>query len=325
MVEPSSRVAERAEDLAPQFPFTAIVGHDEFKSALLLTAVDPAISGVLALGDRGTGKSTLIRSLADLLRLTGDETPVVDLPLGATEDRVVGALDVHSALVDEQARFRPGLLAEADRGYLYIDEVNLLDDFLVDLLLDVAASGSNIVERDGISHRHPARFVLIGSGNPEEGRLRPQLEDRFGLSTHVTTITDVGLRTQVVRRRLRFDADAGSFVDRFAEQQRRLAERIAGARRTLESIDVDDDTLAAAVRVCAEAGAVGHRGEMTLIRAARAHAALSGHTRTSRAGLRAVAPMVLRHRVPRDAFEKPTVSTARVINAVTTIIGHAEA
>lgn len=307
------------------YPFTAVLGHDAFKSALLVTAVDPGISGVLAMGDRGTAKSTLIRALGDLLSLSGIGAPVVDLPLGATEDRVVGALDVDRALRSGEAVFRPGLLAEADGGYLYIDEVNLLDDFLVDLLLDVAAGGVNIVERDGLSHRHPARFVMVGSGNPEEGQLRPQLEDRFGLSTHVQTITDVGVRTQIVRQRLEFDSDPRAFVDRYAVRQQRLAQRLAQARSGVHDVEVGDRILDLAVALCVEAGSVGHRGEVMLIRAARALAALRSRPAVTPTDLGDAAIPVLRHRIPRDPFERPAVATARVRNVVTTIVGHSAA
>ncbi|WP_439030816.1 ATP-binding protein [Gordonia terrae] len=307
------------------YPFTAVLGHDSLKNALLMTAVDPGISGVLAMGDRGTAKSTLIRALGDLMRLAGVAAPVVDLPLGATEDRVVGALDVDRALRGGEAMFRPGLLAEAHGGYLYIDEVNLLDDFLVDLLLDVAASGLNIVERDGLSHRHPARFILVGPGNPEEGQLRPQLEDRFGLSTHVQTITDVGLRTRIVRQRLEYDSDPVGFAAGFAVSQHRLAERLATARRQVENVDVDDRILESAVQLCVEVGAVGHRGEVMLVRAARALAALREHPSVTPGDLGEAAIPVLRHRIPRDQFERPTASTARVRNAVAATLGRSAA
>ncbi|GAB08648.1 putative magnesium chelatase subunit [Gordonia araii NBRC 100433] len=315
--------------MSTAFPFTAIVGHREFKQALLLCAIDPGLGGVLAMGDRGTAKSTLVRSLADLLRIAGIPAPVVDLPLGATEDRVVGSLDVDAALARGAAEFRPGLLAEANDGFLYIDEVNLLDDFLVDLLLDVSASGTNIVERDGLSHSHPARFVLVGSGNPEEGALRPQLEDRFGLSTRVTTIADVAARTEIVRRRLDFDADPVGFATRFAESQRALAQRIASARDRVDDTVVHDDVLTRAVQLCAEAEVVGHRGEVVLVRAARALAALraAGAESGSRPAtvadehLRDIAGLVLCHRTRRDAADNPQRTIARVRNAVTAVLG----
>ncbi|MBB3037928.1 ATP-binding protein [Hoyosella altamirensis] len=258
------------------FPFTAILGQTDLKNCLLWTAIDPAIGGVLAMGDRGTAKSTTVRALADMLHAAGIAAPVVDLPLGASEDRLLGSLDVDAALARGEVRFRPGLLQEAHRGFLYIDEVNLLDDYLVDLLLDVAASGVNRVERDGLSHQHDAQFVLIGSGNPEEGELRPQLEDRFGLSTHVTTIRDVGVRTEIVRRRLAFDADPDSVLHAFHDQQQDLAGRVSRARSSLGDVAIPDRVSAAAVQLCVECGAIGHRAEIVLVRTARAAAALQG-------------------------------------------------
>ena len=245
------------------FPFSAIVGQDEMKQALLIAAVDPTIGGVLVFGDRGTGKSTAVRSLAALLPqmlvvigcpyncAPGTEVglcpqctdrppgsaphhsaavPVVDMPLGATEDRVVGALDLERALTRGEKAFEPGLLARANRGFLYIDEVNLLEDHLVDLLIDVAASGENVVEREGLSIRHPARFVLVGSGNPEEGELRPQLLDRFGLSVEVRTPDDIATRIAIVRRRDAFDRDRAGVVASFRAEEEAVRDRIEAAQ-----------------------------------------------------------------------------------------------
>lgn len=288
---------------APVFPFTAVLGQDELKSCLLLNAVDPGIGGVLALGDRGTGKSTTVRALGQLLENAGIAAPVIDLPLGATEDRVLGSLDISAALAEGHRRFAPGLLADAHGGFLYIDEVNLLDDYLVDLLLDVAASGVNRVERDGISHTHPARFVLIGSGNPEEGELRPQLEDRFGLATTVTTIAQVAPRTEIVRRRLAFDAGPESFVAGYVGDEAELGARIGAARGRLERVDVPDAILERIVRLCIDAGAVGHRAEIVLMRASRARAALAGAHAVTDVDVAAVAHLALRHRVPRESYE----------------------
>ncbi|MFT3714459.1 MAG: AAA family ATPase [Gordonia sp. (in: high G+C Gram-positive bacteria)] len=303
------------------FPFTAIVGQDDFKRALLLCAVDPGIGGVLAMGDRGTAKSTLVRSLSALFDLAGVDTPVVDLPLGATEDRVAGSLDVEAMLRDGTTRFRPGLLADAHGGFLYIDEVNLLDDFLVDLLLDVAASGVNLVERDGLSHSHPARFVLVGSGNPEEGRLRPQLEDRFGLSTVVTTIDDIAQRTAIVRHRIAFDADPEAFIAGHHDAQRELADRLRTARENVHRVDVPDRIVDVAVRLCVELDVVGHRGEVVVVRAARAAAALRGSAVVTSADLAHVAIPALAHRVERGAFESPATTVARVHNIAVALLG----
>lgn len=287
------------------FPFTAILGQEELKLALLLNAVDPQVGGLLALGDRGTAKSTTVRALGDLLALAGLRAPVVNLPLGATEDRVVGSIDIEAALLTGQRRFQPGLLAEADGGFLYIDEVNLLDDYLVDLLLDVAASGINQVEREGISHSHPARFVLVGSGNPEEGELRPQLEDRFGLAVFVQTLHDTAARVEIIRRRLAFQESPAAFCAACEGAQRELAARLAGARAAAPAIRLDEPLLQAIVRLCVAAGAVGHRAELVLARAARAHAALRGSDRVTPLDLERVALPALRHRIPREPFDTP--------------------
>ncbi len=331
------------------YPFSAIVGQDEMKLALLIAAVDPGVGGVMVFGDRGTGKSTAVRALAALLPpLTAVKgcayrrdpkadawfepdgpppkgrrgrpeteqvpTPVVDLPLGATEDRVVGALDLEAALVRGEKRFEPGLLARAHRGFLYIDEVNLLEDHLVDLLLDVAASGENVVEREGLSVRHPARFVLIGSGNPEEGELRPQLLDRFGLSVEVRTPEALGDRVEVVRRRDAFDRDPQAFLARWAEADAALAERIEAARGRIARMQTPDEVLEAGSRLCMAVKADGLRGELTLLRTARAVAALNGATAVTLDDVRGAAPMALRHRLRRDPLDE-TGSTARILRA----------
>jgi magnesium chelatase subunit I len=331
------------------FPFSAIVGQDEMKLALLAAAVDPSLGGVLVFGDRGTGKSTAVRALAALLppmravegcRYRCDpgangalceecraraETgalksrlvpvPVVDLPLGATEDRVVGALDLERALVRGEKSFEPGLLARAHRGFLYIDEVNLLEDHLVDLLLDVAASGENVVEREGLSVRHPARFVLVGSGNPEEGELRPQLLDRFGLSVEVRTPTDLPTRVEVVRRRDAFERDPAGFSARWAKEDGRVRKRIGAARARLPTVRVPDAALEAAARLCMGLGTDGLRGELTLIRAARALASLDGDEAVGDAHLRRAAPSALRHRLRRNPLDEAG-STTRVERAL---------
>jgi len=338
---------------APRFPFSAIVGQDEMKQALLIAAVDQGIGGVLVFGDRGTGKSTAVRALATLLppmsavaecsyncapkataglcaRCSGAGSsgvntrkipvPVVDLPLGATEDRVLGALDLERAMTRAEKVFEPGLLARAHRGFLYIDEVNLLEDHLVDLLLDVAASGENVVEREGLSVRHPARFVLVGSGNPEEGELRPQLLDRFGLSVEVTTPKDLPTRVQVVRAREEFERDPEAVCQRFKRKDGALRRKLLAARERLADVELADGILERAARLCLALGTDGLRGELTLVRAARALAALEGRAAVADADLRAVAPSVLRHRLRRDPLDE-TGSTVRVERAIEETFG----
>jgi magnesium chelatase subunit I len=331
------------------FPFTAIVGQDDMRRALLITAVDPSVGGVLVFGDRGTGKSTAVRALAALLppmKVVGDcryscdpaapaglcercdgsargkphaETvpvPVVDMPLGATEDRVLGALDLERALARGEKRFEPGLLARAHRGYLYIDEVNLLEDHLVDLLIDAAASGENVVEREGLSVRHPARFVLVGSGNPEEGELRPQLLDRFGLAVDVKTPGALAERIEVVRRRDAFERDPAAFVAAWAAEEAKVRRRIVDARRRLPRVAVGDAALERAARLCQLLGTDGLRGELTLVRAARALAAYEGVAAIGDAQLRTVATAALRHRLRRNPLDDSDAGT-RVARAVT--------
>lgn len=331
------------------FPFTAIVGQDEMKLALTLTAIDPTIGGVLVFGDRGTGKSTAVRSLAALLPsmvvikhcrygcnpevpsqwckecsestskgskpTTRVPVPVVDLPLGATEDRIVGALDLERALVKGERAFEPGLLARANRGYLYIDEVNLLEDHLVDLLIDVAASGENVVEREGLSIRHPARFVLIGSGNPEEGELRPQLLDRFGLSVEVRTPMDIPSRLEIVRRRDDYERDPAAFNARFNKSNLDLRKRILAARKRLGKTEVPDALVEKMSRLCVALGTDGVRGELTLMRAARALASFTGHPVATDTDFRAVAATALRHRLRRDPLDDAG-STDRIQRAL---------
>ena len=336
------------------YPFSAIVGQAEMKLGILIAAVDPAIGGVLILGDRGSGKSTAVRCLTDLLppirvvlgcryncdpaapaQLCADcraqaergtlkqgkiPVPVVDLPLGATEDRVVGALDLERALAQGIKAFEPGLLARANRGFLYIDEVNLLEDHIVDLLLDVAASGENVVEREGLSVRHPARLVLVGTGNPEEGELRPQLLDRFGLSVEVRTPQDLPTRIEVIRRRDAFERDPAAFKDRWSREDAKLRRKIIAARALLPAVEVPDAALERATRLCVTLGTDGLRGELTLMRAARALASFEGETTVGDSQLRRLAPSALRHRLRRNPLDD-SGSTARVERAVAEVFG----
>ncbi|MGF1504357.1 MAG: magnesium chelatase ATPase subunit I [Anaerolineae bacterium] len=347
----SAPATRSAGGQATVFPFTAIVGQADLKLSLLLCVIDPSIGGVMVMGHRGTGKSTAVRALAALLPpvekvahcpyncdqaapspvcpycTTHDAgeseigpVPVVDLPLGATEDRVVGSLDVERALVDGVQVFAPGLLARANRGFLYIDEVNLLEDHLVDLLLDVAASGVNVVEREGISIRHPARFVLVGSGNPEEGDLRPQLLDRFGLHARIRTIADIDERVEIVRRRRAFDADPVRFAEDWEPEQERLREQLAAAVENLHTVELTDEAVRAAARLCVELAVDGHRGELTLCRAATALAAFEGREAVAAADIGRVAALALQHRLRKDPLE--TIDDdARVRRAVAEMIG----
>jgi magnesium chelatase subunit I len=334
--------------MSTAYPFTAIVGQDDMKRALTIAAVDPGIGGVLVLGERGTGKSTTIRALAALLpkidvvkncpyqcdpnqpqpglcdfcgksssppATTSITIPVVDLPLGSTEDRVVGALDIERALVNGEKAFQPGLLAQANRGFLYVDEVNLLEDHIVDALLDVAASGENVVEREGLSIRHPAKFVLVGSGNPEEGELRPQLQDRFGLSVDVRTPSDVPTRVEIIRSREAFDKDRSAFRKRWARKESTLRRRIQRAREALDSVDTPANLLETAAKLCLALGTDGLRGELTLVRSARALAALNNDSTATLEHLKAIAPSVLRHRLRRDPLDESSadIRVERVI------------
>lgn len=336
------------------YPFSAIVGQTEMKLALLVAAVDPSIGGVLVFGDRGTGKSTAVRSLAALLprmkvvtdcrygcdpdaasglcaecqarRAKGPlksrlaDVPVVDLPLGATEDRVIGALDLERALAHGEKAFEPGLLARAHRGFLYVDEVNLLEDHLVDVLLDVAASGENVVEREGLSVRHPARFVLIGSGNPEEGELRPQLLDRFGLSVEVKTPGDLATRIEVVRRRDEFERDREAFLAKWEKEEAAVRRQIVGGRKRLPAMKVPDATIERAAQLCLALGTDGLRGELTLIRAARALAALEGAKSVDATHLRRIAAPALHHRLRRNPLDDAG-TTVRVERALAELFG----
>ena len=342
--------------MALTFPFAAIVGQDEMTLAIQVVAVDPSIGGVLVLGDRGTGKSTAVRALADLLppiqvvkgcpyrcdpaqpasacpacqaaqaahpqrKVVSERqaVSVVDLPLGATEDRVVGALDLEKALSQGVKEFAPGLLAQAHRGFLYIDEVNLLDDHLVDLLIDVAASGENLVEREGLSVRHPARFVLVGSGNPEEGELRPQLLDRFGLSVQVRTPQDLALRVSIIKRRDAFEKDPIAFKAQWHKPNQKLQKSILKARELLPQVDVSDDMLMLCARLCQQLGTDGLRAELTLLRATRAYAALKGQSSVKPEHLQSMAPLALRHRLRRNPLDD-TDSGARVQRSVQEVL-----
>ncbi|MEY3951492.1 MAG: magnesium chelatase ATPase subunit [Pseudomonadota bacterium] len=286
------------------YPFSALVGQAEMQLGLLIAAVDPMVGGVLILGHRGTGKSTAVRALADVLPpLNKRAVPVVDLPLGATEDRILGSINLERLLATGEKIFEPGLLSKAHQGFLYVDEINLLEDHLVDLLIDVAASGESRVEREGLSVVHPAAFVLVGSGNPEEGELRPQLLDRFGLSVEVRTPTDLRERVEVVVRREAYDRDPEGFATVWADEQAALRKRILAARKALLKVKADEGLLEAVAKLCMTLGTDGLRGELALLRASKAYAALHGQKRAGIESVRAVAPMVLRHRLRRDPLD----------------------
>ena len=320
------------------FPFTAIVGQEEMKLALILNVIDPKIGGVMIMGDRGTGKSTTIRALADLLPeievvagdpfnsdpedpdLMSDEVKaklkqqvpleivkkkvqMVDLPLGATEDRVCGTIDIEKALSEGVKAFEPGLLAKANRGILYVDEVNLLDDHLVDVLLDSAAGGWNTVEREGISIRHPAQFVMVGSGNPEEGELRPQLLDRFGMHAEIHTVKEPNLRVQIVEQRGEFDANPPAFCEKYRPQQEELREKIVKAQQLLPEVTLDYDLRLKISEICSELDVDGLRGDIVTNRAAKAIAAFEGRTEVTIDDIRRVIVLSLRHRLRKDPLE----------------------
>ena len=321
----------------PIFPFTAIIGQDEMKLALLLNVIDPKIGGVIIMGDRGTGKSTTIRAVADLLpqilvikddpfnsnpnnydllsqeinsdlsfdRLETEliNVPMIDLPLGATEDRVCGTIDIEKALTEGVKNFEPGLLAKANRGILYVDEVNLLDDHLVDILLDAAASGWNTVEREGISVRHPSQFVLVGSGNPEEGELRPQLLDRFGLHAEIRTVKDPLLRVKIVEQRSSFDCNAVACLQKYYDSQEKLKGKIISAQNSLADISIDYSLRVKISEICSELDVDGLRGDIVINRSAKALAAYKSKNAVDFMDIKEVIKPCLRHRLRKDPLD----------------------
>jgi magnesium chelatase subunit I len=320
------------------FPFTAIVGQEEMKLALSLNVIDPKIGGVIIMGDRGTGKSTTIRAITDILpkievvkedpfnshptyfdlmseeirnkvekgeklEIVQKKVSMIDLPLGATEDRVCGTIDIEKALTEGVKAFEPGLLAKANRGILYVDEVNLLDDHLVDILLDSAASGWNTVEREGISIRHPARFVLVGSGNPEEGELRPQLLDRFGMHSEIRTVRDPELRVQIVEQRSAFDKNPKECLEQHREEQEEFKKRIVKAQELLPNVSLEYDLRVKISQVCGELDVDGLRGDIVTNRAAKAYAAYNNRNVVTVEDVKSVITMCLRHRLRKDPLE----------------------
>ncbi|OBA74778.1 hypothetical protein A5641_26765 [Mycobacterium sp. 1554424.7] len=300
------------------YPFSAIVGHDQLRLALLLCAVRPEIGGALIRGEKGTAKSTAVRGLAALLAAaTGNgHAGLVEMPLGATEDRVIGSLDLQRVLRDGEHAFSPGLLARAHGGVLYVDEVNLLHDHLVDVLLDAAAMGRVHIERDGISHSHEARFVLIGTMNPEEGELRPQLLDRFGLTVDVHASRDVDVRMQVIRQRMAYEADPDAFAERYADADAELARRIAAARALVDEVTLPDNELRRIAALCAAFDVDGMRADLVLARTAVAHAAWRGATTVEEQDIRVAAELALPHRRRRDPFDDPGIDRDQLDQAL---------
>ena len=307
------------------FPFAAIIGQEEMKLALQLNVIDPKIGGVMIMGDRGTGKSTTIRALADLLpdisiikndpfntdpnsvggtyETEAIKIPMVELPLGATEDRVCGTINLKEVLSGGESTFEPGLLARANRGLLYVDEINLLDDHLVDVLLDSAASGWNTVEREGISIKHPAKFILVGSGNPEEGELRPQLLDRFGMHAEIRTIRDPELRVKVVEERLSFDQSPVSWFEKYETEQLAIQERLLKAQQLVSSVTISTEFQQKISQICSELEIEGLRGDIVSTRAAKAIAAFEERSEVSLDDIKRTIPLCLRHRLRRDPME----------------------
>ena len=323
------------------FPFSAIIGQDEMKLALQLNLIDPKIGGVMILGDRGTGKSTTIRALADLLPditiLKNDPfntdplslankrdsyeielitIPMVELPLGATEDRVCGTINLKEILSGGNSTFEPGLLARANRGFLYVDEINLLDDHLVDILLDSAASGWNTVEREGISIKHPARFILIGSGNPEEGELRPQLLDRFGMLAEIKTIREPNLRVQIVEERINFDEFPELWLQKYELEQKKIQQKLISAQKIVHSISIKKEYQIKISQICSQLGVEGLRGDIVSTRAAKALAALENRSEVCIEDIQRTINLCLRHRLRKDPME--SISSGERIKTIFT-------
>jgi magnesium chelatase subunit I len=333
------------------FPFTAIVGQEKMKLALVLNAINPRLSGVLIRGEKGTAKSTAVRSLAVLLptlkvvqgcpfhcdpddihkaciecrEKLGDkneieiekrQTFVINLPVNATEDRVVGTLDLEHAIKKGEKRFEPGVLADANRGILYVDEVNLLDDHIVDVLLDSAAMGVNSIEREGVSHTHPAEFILVGTMNPEEGELRPQLLDRFGLCVHIEGISDPEQRVEVVRRWVSFEDNPEAFINEWKDAEIDLRDRIVNARKILPDVTISDEMLNKIAHLSIEIGVDGHRADIIMMKTAKTVAAFHQRTKVTFEDLEESADMALQHRVRRRPFEEVVLDRERISAAL---------
>lgn len=335
----------------PTYPFSALVGQQRLKQALLLNAVNPRIGGVLIRGEKGTAKSTAVRALAHLLPTiivvadcpyscppdqpermcpscrarfeTGEQLPLqerptrlVELPVSASEDRLVGSLDLEHALVEGQRRFEPGLLAQVNRGMLYVDEVNLLDDHLVDILLDAAAMGINTVEREGISVSHPARFMLVGTMNPEEGELRPQLLDRFGLVVEIGGLKNVRERIDVIQRRMAYEADAPAFVAQWDDAEHSMTQKIAAAKKLLPSVQITEQDMAAVAMLSLELQVDGHRADLAILETARTNAAFEGRTNITLEDIRIAAQLALPHRMRRQPFAEVKLDEAHLADVL---------
>lgn len=287
---------------AGNYPFTALVGQERMKEAIVLNLINPSLGGVLIRGQKGTAKTTAVRAIPELMQ----EMRVVEIPANATEDRVAGTIDVEAALKNGEKKFEPGLLAEADGNILYVDEINLLDDHIVDLLLDAAATGQNTVEREGISYSHPAQFVMIGSMNPEEGSLRPQLSDRFGMVVDVQAEADLDRRVEIIERRLAYEKNPQSFCRKFAGEQKRLRETIQAARALLPEVKVSREFLRFSAELCIECGTDGHRADIGMIKTARTLAAWSGRKRVRQEDMERAARYVLPHRMRKNPLDSGT-------------------
>ena len=334
-------------DKKAYFPFTAIVGQEKMKRALILNLINPALGGVLIKGEKGTAKSTAVRALTEVLpeRMEAEGCPfscdpddrscmcdecrskkeivavkrrmrVVDLPVSATEDRVVGTLDIEKALKTGEKHFEPGILADANRNILYIDEINLLDDHVVDVILDSAAMGVNTVEREGVSFSHPAKFVLVGTMNPEEGDLRPQLLDRFGLVVDVRGETDIEMRTEVVKRYLEYENDPEAFLEKWRPEQEKLCNKISTAKSLIKNVSYSDDILRLAAEISVSLGVDGHRADISMIKTACANAAYEGRNSVSKADMKLAAELVLPHRMRRKPFEEQKMDIVSVFELI---------
>ena len=339
------------------FPFSAIVGQEKMKDALILNAINPKLGGVLIRGEKGTAKSTAVRSLAALLpdievvadckfgcnphnrgqmcqecinRLDcGEKLPikkrktrVIELPVGSTEDRVVGTLDLEQAIKKGEKHFESGLLAEANRGILYVDEVNLLDDHIVDILLDSAAMGVNVVEREGVSYSHPAEFILIGTMNPEEGELRPQLLDRFGLCVHIEGIADLDQRVEVVKRRAFYEQDPAGVQKTWKEEEAKLQQAIVQAKELLEQVTISDDILYLIARIAIDMNVDGHRADIMMMKASKTLAAFNGRKQVLKEDVQKAADMALQHRMRRKPFQKPGVEEEKIAGIISHTHSH---